>query len=136
MTAYGSITYALQAPEDFDDSSLEGWMQRSELVSLHPAHRFLDGNSTKGSALELRLAVLPLLVSIYWLFVGDFALGQSGTSFIHGSVMDPQGNLLAGVSVTLKGSERDFLRSQTSNEKGMYIFSGVPPGTYLIEAEM
>src|SRR5262249_38168686 len=86
--------------------------------------------------LELRLAVLPLLVSIYCLFVGDFALGQSGTSVIHGRVTDPKGNLVAGVSVTLKGKERDFLRSQTSNDKGMYIFSGVPPGTYVIEAEI
>src|SRR5215813_1500098 len=109
-------------------------MQCSELGSLLPAHSFLEGNSMKEEVLELRLAVLPLLVSIYCLFVGDFALGQTGTSFIHGKVTDPRGNLVAGVSVTLKGNERDFLRSQTSNEKGMYIFSGVPPGTYVIEA--
>jgi Carboxypeptidase regulatory-like domain len=63
------------------------------------------------------------------------ALGQTGTSAVRGAVLDPQGNVVAGVNVTLKNAERGFTRTQPTNESGEYVFTGVPPGSYRVEVE-
>ncbi|PYV37734.1 MAG: hypothetical protein DMG06_27280, partial [Acidobacteria bacterium] len=82
-----------------------------------------------------RLVVLSLGTYMFWLFLCSFALGQSGTSSISGTVTDPQGKVVVGATVTLKNSERNFTRSQMTNDRGGYVFTSVSPGLYLVEAE-
>ena len=60
---------------------------------------------------------------------------QTGLSSVRGLVTDPQGQAVAGATVNLTNTERNFTRTQTTNEEGAYIFSAVPPGTYRLEAE-
>lgn len=63
------------------------------------------------------------------------AQAQSGRSTVKGVVKDPQGNVVAGATITLTNADRNFSRTQTSNESGAYVFTTVPPGTYRLEVE-
>ncbi|HEV8139048.1 MAG TPA: carboxypeptidase-like regulatory domain-containing protein [Pyrinomonadaceae bacterium] len=64
------------------------------------------------------------------------ANAQTGSSSLRGIVTDPQGNAVAGATVTLSNPERNFNRSQTTNGDGAYVFTGIPPGAYQVEVEM
>ena len=73
--------------------------------------------------------VFTLLVSVVT------TVGQSGTSTINGTVADPQGNRVAGASITLTNAEKNFTRTQTSGDAGTFSFNLIPPGTYTLEVE-
>ena len=78
-----------------------------------------------------------LLASLLVLaFFATSSFGQSGSSSIRGVIKDPQGNAVAGATVTLASPERNFSRTQISNTDGAYLFKPVPPGTYRLEVEM
>lgn len=53
---------------------------------------------------------------------------------IGGRALDPQGALVAGVTLTLTCPELQGRRTFVSNEIGAYIFLGLPPGVYQLEA--
>lgn len=75
---------------------------------------------------------------LFTTFMTLFCVGvvaQTGSSSVRGVVSDPQGRPVAGVSVTLTSTDRNFSRTQTSNDDGVYIFSAIPPGNYRLEAE-
>jgi len=61
------------------------------------------------------------------------AFGQA-TSQLNGSVTDPTGASLSGVSITLTEPSTGWQRTTTSNLAGLYQFLDVPPGTYKLEA--
>ena len=52
---------------------------------------------------------------------------------MRGTVRDPQGNVVSGANVTLTDPERNFTRTQPTNEDGAYVFTAIPPGTYKLE---
>ena len=62
-------------------------------------------------------------------------LAQSGTSSVSGTVVDPQGNLVAGATVTLTNAQKKFTRTQTTSEDGNFAFRSIPPDQYHIEVE-
>ncbi|HEX2931959.1 MAG TPA: carboxypeptidase-like regulatory domain-containing protein, partial [Candidatus Binatia bacterium] len=68
------------------------------------------------------------------IFVGA-AQAQSGRATVKGLVKDQQGNVVAGATVTLSDQNKNFSRTQTSNQDGAYIFTAIPPGTYRLEVE-
>ena len=70
------------------------------------------------------------------LLLGISANAQTGSSSLRGLVTDPQGNAVAGATVTLSNPERNFNRSQTTNGDGAYVFTGIPPGVYQVEVEV
>lgn len=78
------------------------------------------------------LVLASLLVSLLWVTTGH---AQAGRSTVQGTVNDQQGNVVAGANVTLANSEKNYSRTQTTNQEGNYVFSAVPPGTYTIEIE-
>ncbi|MCS6804315.1 MAG: carboxypeptidase-like regulatory domain-containing protein [Acidobacteriota bacterium] len=67
--------------------------------------------------------------------IGGGAMAQIGTATVRGTIEDPQGNAVAGATVSLANEAKSFIRTQTSNQDGGYVFSGIPPGTYQIEVE-
>ncbi|MCP9493130.1 MAG: TonB-dependent receptor [Pyrinomonadaceae bacterium MAG19_C2-C3] len=69
------------------------------------------------------------------LFAVGATFAQTGTSNVSGTVVDAQGNAVAGATVTLLNAEKNFNRTQTTNEQGGYTFTAVPPDTYRVEAE-
>jgi hypothetical protein len=61
------------------------------------------------------------------------ALGQAGTATVRGTVNDPQGNVVAGATVSLANSATNFSRTATSNTEGVFSFEQVPVGDYRME---
>jgi hypothetical protein len=80
-------------------------------------------------------SVALVLWVVFLLFGGNTTLAQTGTSTVRGTVLDQQGNAVPGVTVTLVNPEKNIGRSQTTDGRGSYVFSAVPPGKYRIEAE-
>ena len=76
-----------------------------------------------------------LLCGVLQVIVCSGVLAQTGTSSVRGTVLDAQGRAVAGATVRLISEERNFQRTQTTNEDGSYAFAAVPPGTYRLEAE-
>lgn len=81
-----------------------------------------------------RIAVVAA-VSLVLLLSSMTTFGQGGTSTISGTVRDQQDNLVAGATVTLTNADKNFTRSQTTNESGRFSFNLIPPGVYQLEVE-
>src|SRR6266567_6649340 len=77
--------------------------------------------------------ILCVLTSI--LLITATAFGQASTS-IRGTVSDPQGGVIGGGVLELVGEQTGFKRSIVTDERGAYQFSQVPPGTYVLVAQM
>ena len=75
-------------------------------------------------------------VLLVLLGMASAAHAQSGLGGLRGAVTDPQGAGLPGVTVT--ASSPDVLRPQSdvTNERGEYRLNNLPPGTYLLVAEL
>lgn len=85
----------------------------------------------KALRLPARLLILTLFLSLLPLGV----LAQQGTSDIVGTVTDPEGKVIVGATVTLKNSDTGFSRNQTTTDKGVFSFNGIPTGNYAVEVE-
>lgn len=59
----------------------------------------------------------------------------SQTSTLAGIVLDPQGNALAGVKITITNKEKNFSRNVTSSSDGKYQFPQIAPGIYSVRVE-
>jgi Carboxypeptidase regulatory-like domain len=71
---------------------------------------------------------LPLLVA---LLAADIALlAQTSRGTVTGAVTDPQGAVIAGVTVELHNRETNQTRSTVTNEAGLYRFEAVDLGTH------
>ncbi len=56
------------------------------------------------------------------------------TATLRGQIADETGAVIPGTRVTLSGSAAAPVRTTTADERGMYPFSGLPPGDYLVQA--
>ena len=64
------------------------------------------------------------------------AAAQQGTSELRGRVVDDQGAVLPGVSVTVTNQATGMFRETVSSADGTFIASGLIPGTYRATAEL
>src|SRR6266550_8870865 len=62
-------------------------------------------------------------------------VAQSSSSSIHGTVTDPQGNVVAGATITLTNAQKNFSRTQTTTDAGSFAFNLIPPDQYTIETQ-
>ena len=69
------------------------------------------------------------------LLMSSVALAQTGSSSLRGIVTDLQGRAVAGANVTLVNQEKNFSRTQVTNDDGNYVFTALPPGTYRLDIE-
>ena len=84
----------------------------------------------------MRRAVKQLSATLFVLaLLAVTAQAQSGGSTVRGTVKDPQGNLIAGATVNLTNPGKNFSRTQSTNQEGVYLFTAVPPGTYKLDVE-
>ena len=60
---------------------------------------------------------------------------QSGTSAVNGTVVDGQGQVVAGATVKLTSTGQGTTRTTTTDGGGAFSFSSVIPGAYSIEVE-
>jgi hypothetical protein len=62
------------------------------------------------------------------------AQSQATTGVVRGTVTDPGGAPVAGATVSLRETQTGFQRQVTSNERGVFIASLLPLGTYEVTA--
>jgi len=65
----------------------------------------------------------------------SFAQGlQTGT--VSGTVQDPSGGVMPGVTVTITSETRGFSRTAVTDQNGHYVFPAVPIGAYVVVATL
>ncbi|HEX6717895.1 MAG TPA: carboxypeptidase-like regulatory domain-containing protein, partial [Pyrinomonadaceae bacterium] len=69
------------------------------------------------------------------LMMSSVAFAQTGTSSLRGTVTDLQGRAVQGAQVTITNVEKNFTRTQNTNDDGLYTFTSIPPGLYRLEVE-
>jgi Carboxypeptidase regulatory-like domain len=78
--------------------------------------------------------LLQVSLTLILLFTGaTVALGQS--SSLSGTVLDPQGNAVAGATIIATNIATNAARSTTSSKDGGYQIPQLAPGTYRVRAE-
>ncbi len=82
----------------------------------------------------MRVRVWKWLVVL--LFSATAAAAQQGTSELRGRVVDDQGAVLPGVTVTVTNQATGMFRETVSSNDGSFIASGLVPGTYRATAEL
>ncbi|HET6843551.1 MAG TPA: carboxypeptidase regulatory-like domain-containing protein [Candidatus Angelobacter sp.] len=75
-----------------------------------------------------RTSLICILISVLGFASGAFTQTESAT--VSGRVTDTDGAVVAGTEVQLESVERGIARKATTNDAGIYIFSGVQPGLY------
>ncbi len=78
---------------------------------------------------NLLIFMLVIVISA----VSAAAQSQSTTGNIEGRVVDPNGAVVPGVSVTAKNQDTGFAKSTSSDSDGNYIFVLLPPGKYKVD---
>src|SRR5262245_33868129 len=74
--------------------------------------------------------VLGLLVFVY-APVGAQTLGT-----VTGEVKDTSGAIIPGAQVTVQNTSTNATREMPSNDAGIYTFTALPPGPYVVKAEL
>ena len=60
---------------------------------------------------------------------------QSDTAVVFGLVKDPSGGMIAGAKIQLRNEENGLTRELSSDDKGLFYFTLLPPGTYEFNVE-
>ena len=83
-----------------------------------------------------RLGTLLGLVAAVLLLSAPVVSAQATTGRISGVVKDSSGGVLPGVTVTVTETRTGFVRTDTSNAQGTYVFVNLPLGDYTVGAEI
>src|SRR6266436_2332479 len=95
-------------------------------VPKHPSHPVGGRSMVRKLLGPVVLAlVFPVLLA---------AQSQATTGVIRGTVTDPAGTTVAGATVVLRETQTGFQRQVTSNERGIFVASLMPLGTYDVTA--
>lgn len=79
----------------------------------------------------MRFRVLTVALALLMFSVA--AMGQTSRGVVSGTVVDPNGAVVAGAAVTLNNLGTNVARSTTTNSDGFYRFDAVDPGTYSVK---
>src|SRR5437870_890142 len=80
-----------------------------------------------------RLTLLAFLLLTIWV---PALFGQTAaTGALTGTVMDAQGAVIGGATVTAMNTDTNQARRAATNENGTYRFNLLPPGTYRVKFE-
>ncbi len=66
-------------------------------------------------------------------FLATAAWGQASTT-LRGAVTDPSGAAIPGATITITDTSISVTRKTTTTANGTYVFTQVPPGTYILTA--
>lgn len=78
-----------------------------------------------------KLLILVAVITVS--AISALAQSQSTTGNIEGRVVDPNGAVVPGVSITAKNQDTGFSKTVTSDSDGNYIFVLLPPGSYKVD---
>jgi hypothetical protein len=89
----------------------------------------------KKRTLPVRTIVFAFGVLLILSMAALSIFGQAGTSTIRGTVTDPQGNVVAGATVTLSNLDKGNTRTTSTEDNGSFAFELVPVGDYRVDVE-
>lgn len=78
------------------------------------------------------LSSLALALVLFTLSAATLAAQSAGTGALTGTVTDPTGAVVPGVTVVLVNPETNQTRTTTTGADGVYKFSLLPPGVYSV----
>jgi len=78
------------------------------------------------------LRALSPFAAMLVLSIGVFAQSQTTTTQIQGTVLDPNGAVVAGADVTVKNAQTGFERTVSTNSDGFFTAPLLPLGTYRV----
>src|SRR5688572_16029798 len=84
---------------------------------------------TRISRLVCMLGLVPLLA------IAAIAQSQSTTGTVQGTVVDPNGAVVAGATITVRNIDTGFERSVTSNSDGFFTAPLLPLGRYRVTSK-
>jgi len=84
----------------------------------------------------MKLALRVSLFLAFFVFSVTPLPAQQGTGKITGRVADATGALIPGVTVSLTSPSVMGVRTFVSDERGLYLFDLLPPGTYALKFEL
>ncbi len=97
--------------------------------------RLAEGRSVKNNKLY-NISASLIVVFALSLVSATVIRAQSGTTSVSGTVFDQERMVVVGAAVTLSNAEKNFSRTVTSNENGIFSFPVIQPGVYRLEVEM
>ena len=65
-----------------------------------------------------------------------FAFSQTTNATLGGTVSDPSGALIPGVTITATNNGTGIVTTVLTNEAGTYQFASLQPGSYKVTAEL
>jgi hypothetical protein len=90
--------------------------------------------TSKAFASALRTACAAMLV-VFFGAVSAFPQSQSATADLTGTVVDPNGAVVPGASVTARNLGTGIARTVTTSEDGTYRLIALPPGDYEVTSD-
>src|SRR6202142_53401 len=84
----------------------------------------------KFAACVSRIVAVLLSALCLVLFCGERSAAQQATALLTGTIKDSTGAIVPGARVTLKNSDTNIARTETSNKDGVFLFTLVPIGSY------
>ncbi len=75
------------------------------------------------------------LLPVGLLLFTPYFYAQTGTTSLHGKVLDSTRAVIAGAGVTIANQSQAFIRQATTPSTGEFEFLALPPGTYLLTVE-
>src|SRR5688572_10375363 len=79
--------------------------------------------------------IVSILVSAALFSAAITVIGQGANAALSGTIVDPSGAAVAGVTLTLQNTQTGVDLKTSSNETGVYRFGSVQPGRYRLIAE-
>ena len=79
--------------------------------------------------------ILMSAMAVLLCFSAAFAQSQVSTADLSGTVVDPNGAVVSGATVTARDSATGLTRTVTADDSGAYRFIGLPPSDYQVTVE-
>ena len=94
-------------------------------------NRIISGADSKRLA-ELFRGVLFVIL----LLLPVALFGQAYFGTVSGEMTDPSGAVVPGAKVVLTTKSKGFVFNTTTDSRGRYLFTSIPPGVYTVSVEM
>jgi len=78
--------------------------------------------------------ILQCMIAL--LITAGMTLAQTNTGQISGTIKDASGGVLPGVTVTVTNVGTGIARTAVTDEKGAYVITNLPVGSYAVGAEL
>ncbi|MBI3951799.1 MAG: TonB-dependent receptor [Acidobacteria bacterium] len=82
------------------------------------------------------IVILACIVVVLWSADQALAQGAVTTATLAGDVFDREGAVLPGAKVAVKNEATGFTREAVSNERGQFVVSQLPAGSYEVSVEL